>query len=45
MGDWKGRTAAELGRGIEAGAIDPVELTEAFLAAIRDHADASRIYA
>lgn len=39
------RTAAEIGREIEAGKIDPRDLTEAFLAAIDDHPVADRIYA
>jgi aspartyl-tRNA(Asn)/glutamyl-tRNA(Gln) amidotransferase subunit A len=43
--DWLGMTAAELGRGIEAGAIDPRALTETFLAAIARHPDGPRIYA
>lgn len=38
-------TAAELGRGIEAGRIHPVELAEAFLAAAADHPEGTRIYA
>ena len=42
---WLWMTAAELGRGIAAGEIDPRELAEAFLAAIDSHPDAPRIYA
>ena len=38
-------SAAEMGRGIEAGKIDPVVLTEAHLEAIGGHAFANRIYA
>lgn len=38
-------SAADLGRGIEAGNIDPVELTDAHLDAIKTHAFADRIYA
>lgn len=38
-------SAAELGRGIGAGEIDPVALTETFLAAIETHPDGMRIYA
>ena len=34
---WLWMTAAELGRGIEAGAIDPRELAEVYLAAIDSH--------
>jgi len=37
-------TAADLGRGIGAGKINPMELTEAFLDAIERHPDANRIY-
>ncbi|MYF88912.1 MAG: amidase [Boseongicola sp. SB0676_bin_33] len=36
--------AADLGRGIEAGEIDPAELAETFLAAIKAHPAAPRIY-
>jgi aspartyl-tRNA(Asn)/glutamyl-tRNA(Gln) amidotransferase subunit A len=43
--EWLWMTAAELGRGIGAGKIDPVALTEAYLQAIRDHGDRERIYA
>lgn len=39
------RTAADLGRGIEAGKIHPVELVEEYLAAIDAHPAAARIYA
>ncbi|PWE33632.1 amidase [Maritimibacter sp. 55A14] len=38
-------SAADLGRGIGAGAIDPAALTETFLAAIDSHPLAARIYA
>lgn len=38
-------TAADLGRGIGAGDIDPVDLAEAFLEAIEAHDDAAHIYA
>ena len=38
-------TAADLGRGIERGAIDPADLTEAYLAAIDAHPSRDRIYA
>lgn len=40
-----GATAADLGRAIAAGRIDPVDLTDAYLSAIADHPDADRIYA
>ncbi len=40
-----GLSAAELGRRIEAGRLDPRDVTEAFLAAIETHPLAARIYA
>lgn len=43
--DWRGRTAAEQGRAIGTGALDPVDLTEAYLDAARDHPMSARIYA
>ena len=43
--DWRTATAAELGRGIGDGQIDPVDLSESFLEAIADHEYADRIYA
>ncbi len=43
-GNWLWMTAADLGRGIGAGKIHPVELTEAFLDAIAQHPEATRIY-
>ena len=45
MKNWLGMTAAELGRGIENGSIDPVTLTETYLAAIEAHPLKDRIYA
>ena len=45
MENWLGMTAAELGRGIENGSIDPVTLTETYLAAIEAHPLKDRIYA
>ena len=45
MSDWTGKSAADLGRGIGEGRIDPVDLTEATLAAIGGHDVSSRIYA
>ncbi|MCT4559187.1 MAG: amidase family protein [Pelagimonas sp.] len=39
------KSAADLGRGIGAGEIDPVDLAEEFLAAIRAHPVTSRVYA
>lgn len=44
MRDWLWQSAGELGRGIGAGEIDPVALTETYLEAIADHAEAARIY-
>lgn len=43
--DWKTWSAADLGRGIEAGKIDPIELTQSFLDAIDAHPFGERIYA
>ncbi|MEM8582008.1 MAG: amidase family protein, partial [Pseudomonadota bacterium] len=45
MTDWTQARAADLGRGIESGQIDPVTLTEAFLAAIGSAAQSEDIYA
>ncbi len=45
MQDWLWATAADLGRGIAAGAIDPVDLCETYLAAIEAHPLRDRIYA
>ena len=45
MKTWGHKTAAELGREIEKGRINPVELTEHFLDAIAAHPLAPRIYA
>jgi aspartyl-tRNA(Asn)/glutamyl-tRNA(Gln) amidotransferase subunit A len=45
MQDWRWMTAAELGRGIGAGGIDPAALTEVYLAAIDTHEYRDRIYA
>lgn len=45
MTAWREMTAAALGRGIGAGTVCPVALTEAFLAAIEADPDAPRIYA
>ncbi|GGG67881.1 amidase [Salipiger pallidus] len=45
MTDWTGKSAAELGAGIGAGEIDPVALTEQFLAKIDAHPMRDRIYA
>lgn len=44
-GTWANMTAADLGRGIGAGKINPVELAEAFLDRIETHPLAPRIYA
>ncbi|NBR89864.1 MAG: amidase [Rhodobacteraceae bacterium] len=45
MTNWRFLSAADLGRRIGAGEIDPVELTEAFLEATAAHEAGSRIYA
>ena len=45
MQDWLWATAADLGRGIEAGDIDPVALCDVYLAAIDAHPLRDRIYA
>lgn len=45
MNDWLKMTACDLGRGIEAGEIDPVALTQTYLDAIEGHALKDRIYA
>ena len=43
--NWRSMSAADLGRGIAAGRIDPVDLTECFLDALAAHPDTPRIYA
>lgn len=43
--DWQSMGAAELGRGIEAGDICPVALSEMFLDAAESHPQGARIYA
>ncbi|WP_458791863.1 amidase [Yoonia sp. MH D7] len=45
MQDWLWMTAGDLGRGIGAGEIDPIALTETYLGAIDAHPMSSRIYA
>ncbi|MDG1862546.1 MAG: amidase family protein [Yoonia sp.] len=45
MQEWLWMTAADLGRGIGAGEIDPLALTETYLAAIDAHPEAHRVYA
>ncbi|MEP2782667.1 MAG: amidase family protein [Pseudoruegeria sp.] len=42
---WLSQTATDLGRGIAASEIDPIELCETFLSAIEDSTVAGRIYA
>ncbi|MCP5036206.1 MAG: amidase [Rhodobacteraceae bacterium] len=42
---WLKMSAADLGRGIDAGRIDPVDLTKTYLEAIRAHPFKNRIYA
>lgn len=44
MQDWLTMSAAQLGRGIASGEIDPVALTEAYLTAIDSHPETARIY-
>ncbi|MGR3713047.1 MAG: amidase [Shimia sp.] len=44
MFEWLEMSAADLGRGIGSGAIDPVALTQAFLGAIDSHDHRDRIY-
>ncbi len=44
MQQWLSMTAADLGRGIGAGEIDPVTLTQAYLDAIDAHPHRDRIY-
>ena len=44
MQEWLNKGAAELGDAIESGAVDPVNLTEAFLDRINGHALRDRIY-
>ncbi len=45
MADWLKMTASDLGRGIGAGEIDPIELCEVYLTAINAHEFTDRIYA
>ena len=45
MNDWLWMSMGDLGRGIAAGEIDPVALTETYLDAIKRHALRDRIYA
>ena len=45
MQDWLAMTAADLGRGIGAGEIDPVDLAVVYLAAINAHPLRDKIYA
>ena len=45
MSEWQAMTAAELGRGIDKGEIDPAELAQSFLDAIDAHEHRDRIYA
>ena len=45
MSDWLTMSATDLGRGIAAGRIDPVDLTEKYLEAIDAHPYRDRIYA
>lgn len=43
--DWLWKSACDIGRGIGAGDVDPVDLTEDYLEAASDHPYAARIYA
>ncbi len=45
MNDWLTQSAADLGRGIDAGEIDPRDLAETYLDTIAAHQFADRIYA
>lgn len=45
MTNWLGKPAADLGRAIHTGDLDPVDLTDAFLDAIDEHPFGERIYA
>lgn len=45
MDDWLTKSAADLGRGIASGEIDPVALTQTYLDAIDAHRHRDRIYA
>ena len=45
MQDWRWMTAADLGRAIGAGTVDPVALTDVYLDAIDAHEFRDRIYA
>ena len=44
MSDWLSKTAADLGRAIGSGEVDPVTLTETYLSAIAAHAAKDDIY-
>ena len=43
--DWLDSPACDLGRGIESGKVDPVDLAEGFLSSIERHPEAESIYA
>jgi len=45
MQEWLWKSAAELGRGIGKGQIDPIDLTQTYLEAIKAHPMRDRIYA
>ncbi len=45
MQEWLTMTAADLGRGIASGAIDPVHLTQTYLDVIDGHSETPHIYA
>ena len=43
--DWLRASATQQGRAIMAGVLDPIDQTEAYLAAAKDHPDCARVYA
>ncbi|MDM7457899.1 MAG: amidase family protein, partial [Paracoccus sp. (in: a-proteobacteria)] len=43
--DWRKASAMQQGRAIMAGLLDPIDQTEAYLAAAKDHPDCARIFA
>lgn len=45
MDAWRSMGVTELGRGIEAGTVDPLALAECYLDAAAEHAEGGRIYA
>lgn len=45
MHEWLEKTAADLGRSLEAGRIDPVDLTDVYLNALAEHPSADTVFA